>query len=110
MSVSPLHNELVINCKSYQEAQRVSDYLLSRKLAKSIETIDVSNQHWWRLHDGHKRIRLIIAFVPRRRLEVIRTIQVLLPGSRKADHGYSLGNVAHWIKRALESESAKLKR
>lgn len=39
--------ELVLNCCTWQEAQRLADALLEKNLVSSVETFEVKTRHWW---------------------------------------------------------------
>ncbi len=53
--------EVVINCKSWQQAQTLADMLLSKNLAQSVELMAVKPKAWRRQPDPLQVVRLIVA-------------------------------------------------
>lgn len=53
--------ELVLTCGSWQEAQRITDALLDKKLVACVESFEVQSKYRWqhKLQD-HKEIKLIM--------------------------------------------------
>lgn len=54
-------SELVLNCGSWQEAQAITDVLLSKRLVVCVESMEIkSNYHWNGNIDQAKEIKLIM--------------------------------------------------
>jgi len=53
--------ELVLTCGSWQEAQRVADVLLEKKLVACVEMMEIKSKYWWKrgIEDA-KEIKLIM--------------------------------------------------
>jgi len=53
--------ELVLTCSSWQEAQRIADALLEKRLVTSVETFEIRPTHWWASHSHTTHeVRLIV--------------------------------------------------
>lgn len=53
--------ELVLTCGSWQEAQRIADALLTKRLVACVEMAEVRSKHWWQGHlNEAKEIRLMM--------------------------------------------------
>lgn len=50
----------MLDCRSWQEAQRVADSLLVKGLVNSAECLDVSDTSGYSVHEAHRDIRLLI--------------------------------------------------
>jgi uncharacterized protein involved in tolerance to divalent cations len=42
------YTELVLSCKSWQDAQRMADILLEKHLVDSVEMLEVKSESGWR--------------------------------------------------------------
>ena len=53
--------ELFLTCGSWQEAQKIADVLLEKKLVACVEFIEIKSKNWWqgKLEEG-KEIKLIM--------------------------------------------------
>lgn len=40
--------ELVLTCGSWQEAQRIADSLLEKRLVACVEFLEIKSKNWWR--------------------------------------------------------------
>jgi len=53
--------ELVLTCPSWQEAQRIADSVLEKRLVACAEFLEVKSKHWWNGHlNEAKEIRLVM--------------------------------------------------
>jgi len=53
--------ELVLTCASWQEAQRITDALLEKKLVACVEMMEVKSKYWWkRSLEEAQEIKLIM--------------------------------------------------
>jgi len=53
--------ELVLTCGSWQEAQKITDALLARKLVACVEQMEVRSKNWWQgAIEDTKEIKLIM--------------------------------------------------
>jgi periplasmic divalent cation tolerance protein len=56
--------ELILTCGSWQEAQKVADYMLENRLVACVEFMEIKSKYWW---DGKldeaKEIKLIMETV-----------------------------------------------
>jgi periplasmic divalent cation tolerance protein len=62
--MKPKFVELVLTCGSWQEAQKVADYLLAHKLVACVEFMEIKSKYWWeqKLEEA-KEIKLIMESV-----------------------------------------------
>lgn len=55
------HVELVLTCGSWQEAQKIADTLLEKKLIACAEFLEIKSQYWWKdALENANEIRLIL--------------------------------------------------
>lgn len=53
--------QLVLNCASWQEAQRIADVLLEKRLVACVEFLEVKSKFHWQGHlDEAKEVKLIM--------------------------------------------------
>lgn len=53
--------ELVLTCGSWQEAQRIADKLLEKRLIVCAEFIEIKSKYWWKSElKENKEIRLVM--------------------------------------------------
>lgn len=53
--------ELVLTCGSWQEAQKIADVLLEKRLVACVEFIDIKSKSWWQGRiEENKEIKLIM--------------------------------------------------
>lgn len=53
--------ELILTCGSWQEAQKIADALLAKRLIVCAEFIEISSKYWWKSElESRKEIRLIM--------------------------------------------------
>jgi uncharacterized protein involved in tolerance to divalent cations len=106
--------ELVVACKSWQEAQTMADGLLEQKLAGTVEIVETASKYYFKHSFGQARgLKLIIqtteAKVPR--------VRQLIGTQRHGEHQppYQLASkklkreVTKWLRKATEVKSVKLK-
>lgn len=56
--------ELALTCGSWQEAQKITDALLQRKLVACVEQIEIRSKNWWQGQiEDSKEIKLIMTTV-----------------------------------------------
>lgn len=62
--VSTLKNEfveLVLTCGSWQEAQKIADVLLEKKLVACVEFMEIKSKYWWKHElESAKEVKLIM--------------------------------------------------
>lgn len=53
--------ELVLTCGSWQEAQKIADVLLEKKLVARVEFMEIKSKYWWqRKLEEAKEVKLIM--------------------------------------------------
>jgi uncharacterized protein involved in tolerance to divalent cations len=53
--------ELVLTCGSWQEAQKITDALLAKRLVACVEQMEIRSKNWWRGHiEDNTEIKLIM--------------------------------------------------
>jgi periplasmic divalent cation tolerance protein len=53
--------ELVLTCGSWQEAQKITDALLAKKLVACVEQMEIRSKSWWKGEiEDNKEIKLIM--------------------------------------------------
>ena len=53
--------ELVLTCGSWQEAQKITDALLSKRLVACVEQMEIRSKNWWQgAIEDTKEIKLIM--------------------------------------------------
>jgi uncharacterized protein involved in tolerance to divalent cations len=56
--------ELYLTCGSWQEAQRITDALLEKKLVACVEQLEIRSKNWWEgTIEDTKEIKLIITSI-----------------------------------------------
>lgn len=56
--------ELVLTCGSWQEAQKITDALLAKKLVGCVEQMEIKSKNWWKgAIEDNKEIKLIMQTV-----------------------------------------------
>ena len=106
--------ELVILCKSWQEAQDIADVMLTKKLVKTVETVTAS-RHWWLHQIGQgNQVKFILATPKCNEATVKREIKILRHGDRRPPYSISAVHLSHevtkWLRSATEVKSDKLNR
>jgi uncharacterized protein involved in tolerance to divalent cations len=107
--------ELVLKCASWQEAQRIADVLLKKRLVKTVETMDVGSKHWWRhrLGQGYQ-ISLILNTVDSKVVAVKKEINNLRHGEKYPPYLIPVARlsteVTRWVRAVTEVKSVKLKK
>ncbi len=53
--------ELVLTCGSWQEAQKITDALLQKKLVACVEQLEIRSKNWWKgAIEDTKEVKLIM--------------------------------------------------
>jgi periplasmic divalent cation tolerance protein len=53
--------ELVLTCGSWQEAQKITDALLSKRLVACVEQMEIRSKNWWQgAIEDTKEIKLVM--------------------------------------------------
>ena len=53
--------ELVLTCGSWQEAQKITDALLAKKLVACVEQMEIHSKNWWKGKvEDNKEVKLIM--------------------------------------------------
>ncbi len=56
--------ELTLTCGSWQEAQNITDALLTSKLVACVEQIEIRSQYWWQgAVEDAKEIKLVMTSI-----------------------------------------------
>lgn len=56
--------ELVLTCGSWQEAQKVADAVLEKKLVACVEFMEIKSKYWWKHElESTKEVKLIMETV-----------------------------------------------
>jgi uncharacterized protein involved in tolerance to divalent cations len=79
------YTELVLSCKSWQDAQRMADILLEKHLVDSVEMLEVKSESGWR-NGGQlvDKVELIVKTPPEHLNRVEQLISALqMPDSTK---------------------------
>lgn len=61
MAATPNFVELVLTCGSWQEAQLITDVLLTERLVACVEQLEVRSKNWWQgAVEDSKEVKLIM--------------------------------------------------
>ena len=61
---TPNFVELVLTCGSWQEAQKITDALLAKKLVACVEQMEIRSKNWWQgAIEDTKEIKLIMTSI-----------------------------------------------
>jgi uncharacterized protein involved in tolerance to divalent cations len=107
--------ELIVACRSWQDAQDITDKLLEEKLATAIETIEVATSSMRRHATGHAHsLKLVITTTEPKVVAVKQTIRSVRNGSSRPPYellgAHMPSIVTKWLRSATEVKSGRLKR
>lgn len=56
--------ELILTCNSWQEAQKITDALLAKRLVACVEQMEIRSKNWWQgAVEDTKEIKLIMTSI-----------------------------------------------
>jgi uncharacterized protein involved in tolerance to divalent cations len=106
--------ELVVACKSWQEAQNIADALLEGKLAKTVEIVETASKHHLKYSFGQARgLKLIIQTTEAKVPRVRQVVGAQRHGEYQPPYHLASKKLKHevtkWLRKATEVKSVKLK-
>ena len=106
--------ELVVACKSWQEAQNIADALLEQKLAKTVEIVETASRYRLKYSFGQTReLKLIIQTTEAKVPQVKRAVASIRHGIHQPPYHLASKKlkreVTKWLRKATEVKSVKLK-
>lgn len=106
--------ELVLTCRSWQEAQNIADALLEQKLAKTVEIVETATKYRLKYSFGQARqLKLIIQTTEQRAPKVKRVVNTIKHGDQQPPFILAskklIPEVTKWLRKATEVKSVKMK-
>jgi periplasmic divalent cation tolerance protein len=97
--------ELVLTCGSWQEAQRIVDVLLEKRLIACAEFLEVKSDYLWRHErESAKEIKLIMQSIPTNFAKVEAEVAKLHSYETFVLQALPVQNISNQARKWLESE------